>query len=188
MIEIRPARSKRVRRSVDEPLQDCHFDLQQGYPSKIMIWACMSSRGLSKLCIVEGNMDSDKYINVMETHLLPQAAQWFPCGDWVYQQDGARCHTSRKTMNFFAENNVEVLPWCPNSPDLNPIENVWGLLKEKVHKKAARTKAELVANLHAIINDTEYWSTICRNLIESMPRRLQKLKMAKGGLTKSKKT
>ena len=98
-------------------------------------------------------MDTNKYIEVMISHLLPQAAQWYPCGDWIYQQDGARCHTSRKSIEFFQENSVELLPWCPNTPDMNPMENVWELLKNRVYSKTARNKVELIQNIREVASN-----------------------------------
>lgn len=147
---------------------------------KVLVWGAMSWRGLGKLAIVEGTMDSQRYINTLQTHLLSQAAMWFPSGDWQFQQDGARCHTSRATLKFLEDNNIPVLPWTANSPDMNPIEHVWALLKKRVYGIGAETKDELITNIKAVAEDQEYWNPICHALIESMTERVCHVSKTKG--------
>ena len=47
-------------------------------------------------------------------------------------------------MEFFEEKNLQFLQWPPNSPDVNPIENVWEILKNAVEQKNPKTKQELI--------------------------------------------
>ena len=140
VFEISVSRARRIRSSKCERVQESHMDLRKGYSVKVMIWGCISWRGLGRLAIVNGIMDSEKYIEVIQSHLLTQAAEWLPCGDWVFQQDGARCHTSRRTMQFFEELNIPIFSWTACAPDLNSIEIVRALLKEKVYKLGASSK------------------------------------------------
>jgi len=75
------------------------------------------------------------YIGVVEDGLADVSQEVEdPVGDPVFQQDGAKIHTARDIMAWFAGNNIKVMEWPPNSPDLNPIEHCWKRLKEKLHQ------------------------------------------------------
>jgi transposase len=61
----------------------------------------------------------------------------------VFQQENASCHVSKLAKRFFVDQHIQLLDWPANSPDLNPIENIWGILKEGVRKRNPQTKDEL---------------------------------------------
>ena len=95
-----------------------------------MVWGAISVHGTSCLHIVSGTMNAQKHISVLQTRLLPQIKDWQSEWDWIFQQDSAPCHTAKAVKLWIAKNNIQVLPWAGNSPDMNPIENLWELLKE----------------------------------------------------------
>ena len=146
-----------------------------------MVWGCMSWRGLGHLAIINGIMESDKYIQVIQIHLMPQAAEWYPSGDWIFQQDGAHCHTSKKTLQFFDDCEIPLFPWTANSPDLNPMENIWSLLKQRVYRLGASSKDELIRNIKEVAGDTEYWERVCQDLYSSLENRIERVVRNRGG-------
>ncbi len=101
---------------------------------KLMIWGALSKKGFY-LHIFENNetINSEKYIDVLRW-FLPFANDLYPQG-WVLQQDGATPHTSRRAKEWVTNENVQILQWPSNSPDLSPIENVWNIMKDYVEKK-----------------------------------------------------
>ena len=76
-----------------------------------MFWGCISYNGTGTLTPVQGNIDSGKYIEVLDQHLWPLIAKEFPNGGWTFQEDNCPVHVSRQTIHWKTENNIETLPW-----------------------------------------------------------------------------
>ncbi|GBN57732.1 hypothetical protein AVEN_130996-1, partial [Araneus ventricosus] len=105
----------------------------------------------------------------------------FPQNDGIYQQDNAKCHTARSVCAWFEEHQDEftVLPWPGNSPDLNPIENLWDHLDRVV--RAMDPQPRNLAQLATALESA--WLNIpvntFRNLIDSLPARLAAVRSVK---------
>ncbi|GFV28220.1 putative transposase like protein [Trichonephila clavipes] len=67
-------------------------------------------------------------------------------------QDGAPCHTARSIKAFLAEQNIPLLDWPGNIPDMKPIENVWELMKRKVAKDVITNKPHLLERIIHVWN------------------------------------
>jgi transposase len=101
--------------------------------------------------------------------------------DIIFQHDGDPKHTSMMTKNWLHEKGINVLRWPPQSPDLNPIENVWGHLKRELN-----SIPHPPASIHELWDRIqESWARISpetiKKCIESMPERIMAVKAAKGG-------
>lgn len=144
----------------------------------LMIWGCFGVGG-GRLATVSGRMNSQKYTEMLETELLPFGEE-LGGPNWVYQQDNAPIHFSARTREWFTDNGVRVLPWPSRSPDLNPIENVWGMLARAVYQGARQF--ETVEQLQAANNCAWFHMDILymQNLISGMRRRLVKIVEKKG--------
>lgn len=154
------------------------------FPAKIMVWGAISVHGTSRLHIVEGTMNQVKYIEVLKGRLLPQIREWYGEQPWIFQQDSAPCHTAKSVKTWCAQNGVQLLPWAGNSPDMNPIESLWGILKDEIHNEPITTKQELICHLIQVWFKSEKIQRLCKTLISGMPRRVEALMAAKGGQTK----
>jgi len=143
---------------------------QSKFPVRLMCWGAFYYGKRFELEFPVGSINSEKYISVVSTSLIPFLKKRVN-GQMIFQQENAPCHKSRVALGFFDENNVNLLEWPANSPDLNPIENLWSIIKRRVAKRSAKNRDELQ---NFII---EEWrgidAEILKNLIDSMPRRLQ---------------
>ena len=106
-------------------------------------------------------------------------------GGGIFQQDLAPCHSSKKVKTIFQKYKLNVIEWPGNSPDLNPIENLWAITKSWLQKLDCTTMTKLIeAIIQVCYRDTQIKKN-CQKLIESMPNRLKKVLKNKGGHTKT---
>jgi len=124
---------------------------------------------LGPLVKVEGKMNNQDYIKILERNLLPLIKTKFNCRGYKFQDDNAK-----NVQNWINNNNIKILSnWPSQSPDLNPIEHLWDELERRLKKCEIHPKnsQELEIALQ------EEWSNIpeevYNKLIESMPRRIE---------------
>ena len=106
-------------------------------------------------------------------HMLGYGDQYW------FQNDGAPCHRAKIVSEWKEEHGVMCLDWPPQSPDLNPIENLWGDIKHALRNRAPSNLGELEANIVDIWNNIAVES--CKTLVRSMPRRITAVLQANGG-------
>lgn len=99
-------------------------------------------------------MDAVLYVEILHKTLLPFIAEKYPMGH-RFMQDNDPKHTSRLAQEFFMEKGINWWKTAPESPDLNPMENMWHELKEFIRRETKpRTKEELVEGIKL------FWRTV----------------------------
>ncbi len=84
-------------------------------PASLMVWGCISAYGMGRLHVLEGTMNAERYIKVLEQHIFPSRQRLFQGRPCVFQHDNAKPHTAAITAAWL-------------SPDISPIENIWHII------------------------------------------------------------
>ena len=138
------------------------------------------------------NITSQEYYHVVYDHLLPEGKRLFSCAGiskWFMQQDNDPTHkvASTKALEDWKQKCpgfvVEVLPqWPPNSPDLSPIENVWGYVQAEVNKAGCKNFDEFQAKVQEVFKNLSHKHV--SNLFNSMKGRIEECMAKKGARIK----
>ena len=171
-----------VRRRPDEAfLPECMHGTVKYGGGGVMMWACFSHSGPGPMVRIHGILNAQAYITDILEAVVDPYSEKLPL-TWIYQQDNAAIHTAKSVKDFFGHQNWRIMQWPAQSPDLNPIENLWTESNKYVKAKAPRTLDEL----EKVIIDS--WNMIsaktCADLVESMPRRCRAVLRNKGYPTK----
>lgn len=106
-----------------------------------MVFGAVSYQGKLPLYFLPDgqNLNSELYVNsILADVVIPSARKLYP-GGFCYQQDGATCHTSRMTVDYLDQQNIDFIrpkEWPPSSPDANPLDyRIWSFMSAEVYKQ-----------------------------------------------------
>jgi transposase len=138
-----------------------------------MFWAAFGYGKRTRLVHIRGDPNAPRggvtarrYIELDEEHLLPILEN-----DTLFMHDNSRVHTAYIVQDWFAEQDIDVLDWAPYSPDMNPIENLWKLLKAKIielYPELVVMKDNDTTKAHLIQAAKEAWLLLEEDLLDSL--------------------
>ena len=126
-------------------------------------------------------MNDDKYIEVIQRKVVRDVERAFANGGRIFQQDLAPCRTTKKVKKVFEENHIKVLDWPGNSPDLNPIENLWSIVKTRLLKRDCITQTKLINAIIDVWYRDQEIAHNCEKFVESMPKWVKELITSRRG-------
>lgn len=165
-----------------------HPDCLQGtvkHDKKIMIWGCFSSKGVGAFIRIRGILVKEKYRQILIHHAVPSGNRLLGKG-FTFQQDNDPKHTAIIVRKYFKnkekQGDLKLMDWPSQSPDLNPIENLWRILNDSTKDRKPSSENELFDVLQ------EGWKKIgtcvTKKLVLSMKRRCEAVIANRGYPTK----
>ena len=114
--------------------------------TQVMVWGGIWYFGRTELCIVRGNIDHKKYIEILKQYLLPSMPS--PT-TFLFMHDNARPHIPIKVEKMLHDFGIKLLQDYPaHSPDLNPIEHVWSWIANDVNSHRPANRRSLLSLIH----------------------------------------
>jgi transposase len=179
------SRKSRVWRRSDEKYSPkCLVPTVKSNSTGVMVWGCFRGGQIGPLIMVEGIINADEYINILEQQVLPMLPDFLSDDEVYFQDDNAPIHRANRVLSWKERNGIKSMPWPAQSPDLNPIEHLWDELERRVRKHSSKW-----TNIQDMKNSLlEEWNNIptevCQNLVSSMTNRVKAVLTSKGYPTK----
>ena len=157
--------------------------------TSIMVWGAIGYNGFFRLVLIEGTLNRWNYVSdILEPVILPEKQEADRENEhFIFCHDNCPSHTANFTKKWLADNEIEVLPWPAQSPDLNPIENLWHILKENIgplnHLKCGDKQA-LWKVVERTWNRMSHHTNFLEKLYMTMPKRIALLIDKKGAQLK----
>lgn len=180
LLVLNPVKRKiRVVRGVE--VDEKFFDVQ-GYPQKVMVWGAIGRGFKSPLIRVRGTLKAADYQQLLlSEQIFERLNDRYGVKAYVFQQDGARPHTAATTRALLSQNVItlpERIHWPASSPDLNVIENVWSIIKNRINYQAVTDSDSLFGEAQRVW-DSLSLETI-DNIVGDFAPRLNACRVVKG--------
>lgn len=171
-----------VQRPIGEAFNKDYVVHQVKHPPKHHMWACFFAHGTGHFMIFRENLDAKLMIKIISKCLLRSKNAFWKNQHWWFQQDNDPKHSSKLVQNWLFKAGVQLIDWPSNSPDLNPIKNLWHYLKRRVEARNPKNLEQLEEM------SEEEWLAIpkefCRKLAMTMRTRCMAVIENNGWLTK----
>jgi transposase len=179
---LRYAAKRRVWRQHNERYNPMCIVSTVKHDVKIMVWGCFAAHGVGNLHLIRGIMTKEMYHDIIENELMPSRDFLFGGVNCIVQQDNDPKHTAKINKAYWVDNEIDIMDWPAQSPDLNPIENLWSILDKSVSNRKPNTAEELFNVIQNAWNALPV--DLLAQLVNSMPRRVAAVIAAGGNMTK----
>ena len=167
----------------DEPIQPRHVQrtVKHGGGS-IKLWSCITYEGVGYIVKIDTILDQHLYKNILKDDLMDTIEDYrMEKREVIFQHDNDPKHTASSVKEWLSNQEFKVLEWPAQSPDLNPIENMWAILKKRLYRDYEGPPKGMIEHWKRIV---EVWYKItkeeCQNVIDTMPDRCREVIAKKG--------
>jgi transposase len=172
-----------VRRPDDSANDEQYWVQKKPHPVSVPAWACFTAQGPGYMAMYEGSATGTQMGAIYRDYLIPTVREHFGVGRgarWIVHDNDSR-HRSPSVKQVLHSNSITPLDFPPYSPDLNPIENLWTDVQNRMEGKPVSTKEEIEAALQEAWGETK--PEYCNKLARSMPRRIAQCIEREGAYT-----
>jgi transposase len=166
-----------------EELQSRH--VQQTFKhggGNIKLWSCITVHGIGYIVKIDETLDKTLYENILKDDLIHTVNEYkINKQKMIFQHDNDPKHTAGNIKNWLAKQEFKVMEWPAQSPDLNPIENMWALLKQRLYRNYEQPPKGMNEHWERI-HETWYKITKeeCQKVIGTMHKRCKEVIKMKG--------
>jgi transposase len=166
-----------------EPLQPRHIQQTVKHGGgNIVLWSCITYQGVGYIVKIDETLDKELYKSILAEDLLATVDEYGINKDaMIFQHDNDPKHAAKAVREWLSDQPFQVMKWPAQSPDLNPIENMWAMLKTKLYRNYERPPRGINEHWERI-HETWYRITKeeCQKVIETMPERCRQVIKTKG--------
>ncbi|CAF1261407.1 unnamed protein product [Rotaria sordida] len=119
----------------------------QKFEPKVLVWLAIAAKGCSKPYIHKSKnaVTGDVYLKqCIQRRLIPFIDQYHPQQEFIFWPDLAKAHYTPQVLHTLQEKNIPFVPReknPPNIPQVRPVEDLWGILKQKVYAQNYEAKS-----------------------------------------------
>ena len=132
-----------IRKCGERFLPSCIKTTMEHGNERIMVWETFTAAGVGELIRCETSINAKNYIQILEKGLLPSVQKLGIFHNIIFQHDNVPTHTAKVTKKWPADNSIDVMCWPAQSPDLNPIKNIWAIISGGLAGKTFPSKEKL---------------------------------------------
>jgi transposase len=159
-----------VQRPIGTAFNSEYISREKPHEKRVSVWGCFSSGGVGEIELFEEDLDAKLLKSILGRHLIQSSKRLFAVhAHWWFLQDNDPKHKSNLVNKWLFDHGIQCMELPPYSPDLNPIENLWDNLKDRVGSRHARDMDELKEIIVEEWNDTD--AHFLSEMGKSMPRR-----------------
>lgn len=148
----------------------------------VMVWGSFGAGGVGEICIIPCTMTGESYRNILDKHLKKSARKIGLRRGWLLCQDNDPKHKSRIVQTYLDRAKIKCVEHPPQSPDMNPIENLWDYVERRIPLSDRTSIKKLESAIFREWNKIP--SEICLKFAMSMTNRIKELKRVNGRATK----